>query len=119
MAGVQGRDDAMAGNGWRRVIALAALLCLMFLFGCGERQPQPGHVLDEAMRAGRSADSFHAADEDYFHDMDGGIALTPEEIKGRNMWLVWTGGNDRFWDTITISSSGNFDLLKIISPIRD
>ena len=22
----------------------------------------------------------------------------PEEIKGRNMWIVWTGGNDRFWD---------------------
>ena len=105
----------MARNGRRRVIALAALLCLMLLSGCGERQPQPGHVLDEAMRAGRSADSFHAADDDYFHDMDGGIALTPDEIKGRNMWLVWTGGNDRFWDTITISSSGNFDLLKIIS----
>src|SRR6266446_7067461 len=115
MAGVQGRDDAMAGNGWRSVIALAALLCLMLLSGCGERQPQPGHVLDEAMRAGRSADSFHAADDDYFHDMDDGIALTPDEIKGRNMWLVWTGGNDRFWDTITISSSGNFDLLKTLS----
>jgi hypothetical protein len=114
MAGAQGRDDAMGGNGWRRVIALAALLCLL-LCGCGERQPQPGHVLDEAMRAGRSADSFHPADEDYFHDMDGGIALTLDEIKGRNMWLVWTGGNDRFWDTITISSFGNFDLLKIIS----
>ncbi len=105
----------MAGIGRRWVIALATLLCLTLLSGCGERQPQPGHVLDEAMRAGRSADSFHAADEDYFHDMDGGIALTPDEIKGRNMWLVWTGGNDRFWDTITISSSGNFDLLKIIS----
>ena len=27
--------------------------------------------------------------------------LTPDEIKGRNMWLVWTGGNDRFWDRMT------------------
>ena len=56
-----------------------------------------------------------AADEDYFRDMDGGIALTTEEIKGRNMWNVWTGGNDRFWDTLTGSTFGAFDLLKIIS----
>ena len=34
--------------------------------------------------------------------MDGGVALTPDEIKGRNMWLVWTGGNDRFWDTADV-----------------
>src|SRR6266852_2119948 len=115
MVGVQGRDDAMAGIGRRWVIALATLLCLTLLSGCGERQPQPGHVLDEAMRAGRSADSFHAADEDYFHDMDGGIALTPEEIKGRNMWLVWTGGDDRFWDGMTTSTFGGFDLLKIVA----
>src|SRR5207253_9479310 len=32
-----------------------------------------------------------------------------------NMWLVWTGGNDRFWDTITVNSFGGFDLLKIVS----
>ena len=24
-----------------------------------------------------------------------------DEIKGRNMWIVWTGGNDRFWDAMT------------------
>ena len=46
----------------------------------------------------RTAASFPAASEDYFHDMDGGVGLTPEEIQGRNTWLVWTGGNDRFWD---------------------
>ena len=57
-------------------------------------------------RAGTAA-SFPQADEDYFHDMDGGVALTPDEIKGRNMWLVWTGGNDRFWDTLTQLSFGD------------
>jgi hypothetical protein len=45
--------------------------------------------------------------------MDGGIALTPEEVKGRNMWNVWSGGNDRFWETMTASTFGAFDLLKI------
>ncbi|HVZ10392.1 hypothetical protein [Rhodopila sp.] len=83
-----------------------------FLAGRG---PQPGTVQDEAMLAHRPASSFPAADEDYFKDMDNGTPLTPEEIKGRNMWNVWTGGNDRFWDVLIKSSFGTFDLLKTIS----
>ena len=47
------------------------------------------------------AASFPAADEDYFADMDGGAKLSPEEVKGRNTWIVWSGGNDRFWDDIS------------------
>ena len=31
------------------------------------------------------------------------------------MWLVWTGGNDRFWDRLTHDTFGAFDLLKTIS----
>ena len=72
-------------------------------------------VIDEARQAGRTAQTFPAADEDYFHDMDGGIALTPDEVKGRNMWIVWTGGNDRLWDKLTDLTFGEFDLLKILS----
>ena len=47
--------------------------------------------------------------------MDGGIALSPDEVKGRNMWIVWTGGDDRLWDELTNLTFGNFDLLKILS----
>ena len=76
-------------------LALAALL------GLGSA-PQPALAasgpLDEAKLAGRDAASFPPADEDYFKGMDNGVALTPDEVKGRNMWLVWTGGDDRFWD---------------------
>ena len=72
-------------------------------------------IRDEAMRAGRDAASFPAAAEDYFHDMDGGVALTAQEIAGRNSWLVWSGGNDKFWDGMTTITFGGFDLLKIIS----
>jgi hypothetical protein len=78
-------------------------------------QPRPGHVKDEALLAGRDASSFQAADEDYFHDMDGGIPLTKNEIKGRNTWLVWTAGNDRLWDTLIYKSAGALDFLKILS----
>ncbi|HEY2906445.1 MAG TPA: hypothetical protein VGJ29_11150 [Vicinamibacterales bacterium] len=78
-------------------------------------QGEPGHVLDEAMRAHRSPQSFPAADEDYFHDMDGALPLSREEMQGRNMWLVWTGGNDRFWDSISATSFGTLDFLKTVS----
>ena len=83
--------------------------------GCGGDRGQPGRVLDEAMRANRTAESFPAADEDYFRDMDGGLSLTREEIQGRNMWNVWTGGNDRFWDHISETSFGTLDFLKTLS----
>src|SRR6266542_1877305 len=44
-----------------------------------------------------------------------GTSFVQAEIQGRNMWLVWTGGNDRLWDRLTIDSLGSFDLLKTIS----
>ncbi len=72
-------------------------------------------VIDEARQAGRSAQSLPPADEDYFHAMDGGVPLTSDEVKGRNMWIVWTGGNDRLWDKLTNLTFGSFDLLKILS----
>jgi hypothetical protein len=56
-----------------------------------------------------------AADEDYFHDMDGGLTLTPDEIKGRNTWLVWSGGNDRLWDSLANATFGSLDFLKTLS----
>ena len=72
--------------------------------------------MDEAQQVGRDAASFPQADEDYFHDMDNGVVLSPEEIKGRNMWLVWTGGNDRQWDKLTTSATlGYHDLLKVVT----
>ena len=47
--------------------------------------------------------------------MDGGVDLALEEIQGRNTWMVWSAGNDRFWDWLARQSGGSFDLLKIVS----
>src|SRR5262245_1242583 len=103
---------------WRWVRALV-LLCAITLPACDADQPAPGTVLDEARQAGRDARSFPAADEDYFREMDqtrdGIVALAPNEVKGRNAWLVWTGGNDRFWDGIAKRSVGALDFLKTLS----
>jgi hypothetical protein len=75
----------------------------------------PSTPLDESQRAGRDETTLPQASDDFFHDMDNGVQLTPEEVKGRNMWLVWTGGDDRFWDKVTKDSLATFDLLKIVT----
>jgi len=103
----------MIHGGWNGAKALPLLACL--LVAACSKGPQPGEVLDEASLAGRNGSSFPHAGEDYFHDMDGGVALSPEEVKGRNMWLVWSGGNDRFWNQMGDFTFGAFDLLKAIS----
>jgi hypothetical protein len=77
--------------------------------------PGNDNVVDEPMTAGRTAASLPAADEDYFRDMDGGVQLTVEEVRGRNNWNVWTAGNDKFWDTISKQSAGTLDFLKTLS----
>ncbi len=110
----------MARVAWRIIRNLPLLCCLLTIIGAGD-PPQPGKVLDEARQAGRSAASLPAPVEDYFHDMDGGADLKPDPatklnpVLGRNTWLVWSGGNDRFWDKMTDYTFGAFDLLKIIA----
>ncbi len=75
--------------------------------------------LDEALLVDREAGSFQPADEDYFAGMDNDLDLTPDEVMGRNMWLVWTGGNDLLWDRLTRDTFGQFDLLKTLSSHPD
>jgi hypothetical protein len=100
-------------------LLLSNLAILFFVVvgagACGKRSPEPGSVKDEALTVGRTAESFPSADEDYFKGMDGAAALTTNEVKGRNNWIVWTGGNDRFWDHLVSKSFGAVDLLKILS----
>ena len=90
------------------------LIAALLFAACG-KAPAPGTVKDEALTVGRMAESFPAADENYFKEMDGGVDLTANEVKGRNNWIVWTGGNDRFWDDLVNRSFGAVDFLKIIS----
>jgi hypothetical protein len=90
-----------------RVFLIAGLAAL----GACEKPP----AKDEAMLAGKTIADFPEAGADYFRNMDGGVPLTPEEIKGRNTWLIWTGGDEAFWDWLANNSFGTFDLLKSIS----
>ncbi|WP_210526906.1 hypothetical protein [Rubellimicrobium arenae] len=100
-----------------------------------------GTVEDEAKLASLSINDFRGASDPYFVEMDKGLLRAPERgqdepseirevatltrlsndevrdraVRGQNMWLVWTGGNDRFWDFAARKALGSFDLLKIIS----
>src|SRR5437764_4037598 len=98
-----------------KIIGVLVLLLVVVFAIQWLRRPRAGHVKDEAMQAGLDAGYFKAADEDYFHDMDGGASLSPDEIKGRNTWVVWSGGNDRLWDTMSLASVGALDFLKTVS----
>lgn len=136
----------------KKTLSFIGFSLVLFLAGCSDDRSlkiasecikgsnaKSGSVMDEAQCVGRTAESFPAADDDYFKDMDYGIsqktddvvaALKPfvpnisdkskEEIekimhRGRNNWIVWTGGNDKFWDYMNAQSFGSFDLLKILS----
>lgn len=106
----------------KRLLKSIVLMTFVVMFigliatpGCRQERPTPGTVPDEARVANRAANTFPAAEEDYFHDMDGAVTLTTDEVKGRNTWIVWTGGNDRFWDKISVSSFGALDFLKTLS----
>lgn len=120
------------------VFGLGAILLACSTLGperpfCGT---DAGRIKDEALCVGRTAESFPAADEDYFRDMDYGATKRPEQVaaalepylpgisphdavaavaKGRNNWIVWTGGNDRLWDLLTTKTVGNLDFLKTLS----
>ena len=100
------------GDAMSRPTFLSLTLAIVAFSACsGGTRTWP----DEAKMAGRTPALFVAADEDYFHGMDGNVQYTPDEIKGRDTWLVWTGGNDVLWDRLSTISFGNLDLLKILS----
>ena len=112
----------MAGRRFARNLGLLIGILLVGLLAAGgfayydwAYPVGSGRLQDEARLTGRDAASFPHASEDYFHDMDKGVALAENEVRGRNMWILWTGGNDRFWDKMTTASLGVFDLLKIVT----
>jgi hypothetical protein len=84
--------------------ALALLAC----------QSNPKFSIDDAKAAGLSATDFAQVSDDVFQAMDGGIKLSPEEIKGRNAWMLWSAGNPVFWDRLAREGYGIVDLIKTL-----
>ena len=74
--------------------SLLGILASVSIFFAPCTQAQAAGPIDEAQRVNRDVASFPQAKEDYFRDMDNGVPLSADEVQGRNMWLLWTGGND-------------------------
>src|SRR6202030_3387835 len=72
------------------------------------------NIVDEAKASGKTPADFPQITADVFKSMDAGIQLSPEEIMGRNAWILWSGGNEHFWNTVAQDSFGLIDLLKTL-----
>ncbi len=74
---------------------LAFSTVLLALAGCKPK----GSLEDRA--DGRKPEDFPEIAADVFKPMDGGIALAPDEIKGRNTWNLWCAGDEQFWERMS------------------
>ena len=107
-------------------VGIVLSLCLLSCLGCRGRVP-PDEPAARGIRVSDEAaeEHFPMATLDYFAGMDGTadplsqhqsarVTLSPEEIKGRNAWMMWTGGNEAFWDWLARYGYGTIDLLHVI-----
>ena len=125
------------------VVALAGAALAFYLL-VEPQWSKFGTKPDEAMAAGRTRATFHAAGDEYFVRMDKQLLVKPADpsgyppsilrvasavnanpedirksaVRGQDMWIVWTGGNDRFWDYASTHTAGAFDLLKTLSSYK-
>jgi hypothetical protein len=95
------------------IIFTGALLGLLINAGCRKESTRK-ETFDEARASGKTPHDYPEIAEDIFRGMDDAAPLTTEEIKGRNTWLLWTGGNEAFWDYLSQHSYGLSDLLKTL-----
>ncbi len=106
---VSGRRSFWRSNPGPVVLACALLAALGFaLAGCKSNVS----LVDDA--GGRKPEDFPELAADVFQPMDGGVALSPNEIKGRNTWNLWCAGTEQFWERMSRESYGLIDLLKTI-----
>ena len=58
--------------------------------------------MDDA--GGRKPEDLPEIADDVFKPMDGGIDLSPDEIKGRNTWNLRCAGTEQFWERMSRES---------------
>ena len=108
-----------------KLLAGIAALAVASFAGSSCKQEQKAEQAQNAERSsltddggGRKPADFPELATDVFKGMDGPVALGPDEIKGRNTWNLWTGGDEQFWDRVARENLGLFDLLKTIDSRR-
>ncbi len=99
---------------WLGLLCVIALAALFVWFG----PPLESVVPDDAKAAGKTPADFPQTDSPALDAMDGGISLSDDERKGRNTWILWTAGDQTFWDRMARQGLGTADLLKTIDSRR-
>jgi hypothetical protein len=94
------------------LITLTASFCGLIAFLIWSRAHGP--ISDDAKAAGKTVADFPETASHAFDAIDGGISLSDDERKGRNTWLLWTAGDQVFWDGMAQHGFGTADLLKTI-----
>lgn len=120
---MRAQDEALAVSrrivwkvlGMKSALSHCAWLTVLVSFcmtnsGCNSNRG--ASLADDA--GGRKPEDLPEISEDVFKPMDGGIALSPDEIKGRNTWNLWCAGTEQFWERMSRESYGLIDLLKTI-----
>lgn len=97
---------------------LASLAFIGIFSGCEPKARVEVEPLAEARTEGQRMADFPETEEDIFAGMDQGVALEPDEAKGRNTWLTWTAGNEAFWDHLARHGYGLVDLLETLDSRR-
>lgn len=109
----------------RKLARLTLVGCFMVGTGCSD-----GNIKDEAawirdnvgehaLPQNENGTLYPTHPYDAFKGMDSHVTtlydheFTDDEIKGRNTWVMWTGGNQAFWDHLARKSNGIVDFLKI------
>ncbi|HMU66622.1 MAG TPA: hypothetical protein PKE57_05740, partial [Cellvibrionaceae bacterium] len=92
-------------------LILAGLGVIGLIAWWASQKPDP---VDTPKAEGKTPADFPQTASSWYDAMDDGVSLTDEERKGRNTWLIWTGGNQEFWNHMATHSFGTVDLLKIL-----
>jgi cytochrome c5 len=77
-------------------------------------RPSVPETVDDAKGAGKTPDDFPETASPVLDRMDGALPLSEDERKGRNTWVLWTAGDQVFWDGMSQHGLGTADLLKTI-----
>ncbi len=97
----------------KKIVLYSVVVMLLAVWGV-HRHRENAIVPDAAKLAGRSVSDFPETASHVFDEMDGAITLSDAERKGRNTWILWTAGDETFWDTMARDGAGIGDLLRAI-----
>ncbi|HEY1189994.1 MAG TPA: hypothetical protein VGE74_20255 [Gemmata sp.] len=122
-------------------VALSAALFIGCSGGGGSTSVPPDEALERVRKAGgefaklgpqsmpndwekAAFEYFRPAALNYFEDMDmmgatnttgaKKLELSDEAIKGRNAWVIWSAGNEAWWNWLAQYGYGTIDLLKLV-----